>query len=499
MRTGLFVAAVLLTASLAPLTRAAEFYEAEAFATDYVSPFPKSTVGDYFASGYKPGLPALRHIRMEGRIEQGDAAKLAPLLQGADPFGSIVLSMNSPGGNFEAGIKLGDAIAQASVMTFVGPGDECLSSCAFAFLGGQQMVIRGVLTAPARVLHVGGTLGLHAPSLPGKVPAALLETEAAVLLADVAKPTRENIQDLQRRSGPWQISPNLLFEILGRVGASEFLYIDRWHEAYENEILVVADAIRPPPHVGMIEALQGCSLVLGTLLWEANPTAGAPYYTGVRDDWLPGAAFFRFGLGQAFDVAVVEGDGGPVYTITQVIGGRGTVACEVRRVGETWTATPSGDLPTTSDMARLLKEGGGLVLNSKSALGFGLPWPVIGASDLYVRDAERLWEGLPPDILAAADELDLCEGDQQAIWSVVCRFPLLQRSVAVLDALADAGRADLTGAAQARATWSADIERLCRPQEAGFKSPIAETMAGYCGLSVTHALIREGAHTWLAK
>lgn len=490
------ISAVLTLCVAAASAVAADFIEAPAIEVAYVSPFPRDTVGEYVASGYPANLHSMRHIRMEGMIEPGDAEKLRTLVSGADPFGSVVLSMHSPGGNFNAGLALGDAIAEASVTTFVGPGDVCLSACAFAFLGGRVMTIRHVLWEPSRVLHVGGMLGLHAPSIPGSVPEDLLSDPqiGAVLLADIARPTRENLQDLQRRAGEWEVSPDLIFELLGRVGEEEFFYIERWHEAYANKITVVVDALEPPPHMASLEAAQGCSLLLGTILWEADPSAPFPYFTGARDETLPGALSLR--TGPANLILEETAGTGHVFGFSGVLPGRGSLTCEVRQEGGVWRARATGDLPTISRMETAVNQGGGLTLNAHSALGFGIPWSAIGAPDLYVRDERLLWEDLPPETLAAAETLDFCADAAPTTWFAICRFPVLHRSVAVLTALTRERSPNPEEAKATYARWTGDVGRFCRTEGADLSHPVAETMAGYCGLAVTHGLIRDRLRAW---
>ncbi len=166
---------------------------------------------------------------MEGAIEDGDAARLRAAVGQTQPWGDTVLWMNSDGGNFEAGIALGDAITDLNILTYVGPGERCLSACAFAFLGGRAVVNDNGATIPTRQLHMEGELGFHAPSLPGAVPAevATVPGAAQVLAEEFARPTLANIALLQSRAGRWWLSPDMMARILGKVGQDEFITIDR--------------------------------------------------------------------------------------------------------------------------------------------------------------------------------------------------------------------------------------------------------------------------------
>lgn len=112
-------------------------------------------------------------IRMEGEIAPGDADRFSALYHelfestGRYPY---VLVMDSPGGNFLAGIELGerlgteayiDAIRLKAVIVL--EGERCLSACALAFaLAGDSED-----NAP-RMIETGGLVGFHMGILPEK-------------------------------------------------------------------------------------------------------------------------------------------------------------------------------------------------------------------------------------------------------------------------------------------------------------------------------------------
>src|SRR5690606_18476289 len=50
------------------------------------------------------------HIRIEGRIETGDAARLEELLQPGDVFHGYGVSLDSEGGSYEEALKIADLI-----------------------------------------------------------------------------------------------------------------------------------------------------------------------------------------------------------------------------------------------------------------------------------------------------------------------------------------------------------------------------------------------------
>ena len=56
-----------------------------------------------------------------------------------------VFFLNSPGGTVAAGIQLGSIFNRIGATTVVAAGDACISSCAFAFLGGANQKLEGAL------------------------------------------------------------------------------------------------------------------------------------------------------------------------------------------------------------------------------------------------------------------------------------------------------------------------------------------------------------------
>lgn len=108
-------------------------------------------------------------VILEGPIDAGAPARFRELLKDSEGFRIV---FDSPGGNLEAGLRLGRIIREAGLRTEIGraiPADggirrvleidgdaQCVSACAYAFLGG---VFR---TVPEKA-----RLGFHRVSLPG--------------------------------------------------------------------------------------------------------------------------------------------------------------------------------------------------------------------------------------------------------------------------------------------------------------------------------------------
>jgi hypothetical protein len=70
----------------------------------------------------------------------------------------VAVVLNSPGGNLQEGIKLGEFFYHAKIPTFVlGFGGYCYSACSVAFLGGRDRITG----RPSRFKMTGGSLGFH--------------------------------------------------------------------------------------------------------------------------------------------------------------------------------------------------------------------------------------------------------------------------------------------------------------------------------------------------
>jgi hypothetical protein len=93
--------------------------------------------------------------------------------------GSIVVRLNSIGGNLVGGLELGNALRQMGATTEVGKGARCVSACAYAFLGGTRRSV------------TGGRIGIHnfRPDESASVndfPDALVQHANVILKAYVA-------------------------------------------------------------------------------------------------------------------------------------------------------------------------------------------------------------------------------------------------------------------------------------------------------------------------
>lgn len=105
------------------------------------------------------------NIQFNGRIDLGDASKLENILISIqnENVGFIVvptLALNSKGGSFIEGLRIGRLLRKYGASTLVRSNAECFSACALAFLGGTMFYPTsgpGVL----RKLELGGVIGFH--------------------------------------------------------------------------------------------------------------------------------------------------------------------------------------------------------------------------------------------------------------------------------------------------------------------------------------------------
>jgi hypothetical protein len=96
-------------------------------------------------------------VILSGPITRADvdsAGVMAKLLKsGAQKLSGNTVWMVSDGGDVDAGMDLGRLLRELGVYTSVAESDRCLSSCVFAFMGGERR-------------SVAGRLGIHRPYFP---------------------------------------------------------------------------------------------------------------------------------------------------------------------------------------------------------------------------------------------------------------------------------------------------------------------------------------------
>lgn len=104
-------------------------------------------------------------IQLDGRIDLGDADRLENILIAIqnENTGIIVdptLILNSKGGSFIEGLRIGRLLRKYGTSTLVRSNAKCYSACAVAFLGGT-MFYPASGPGISRRLEIGGTIGFH--------------------------------------------------------------------------------------------------------------------------------------------------------------------------------------------------------------------------------------------------------------------------------------------------------------------------------------------------
>lgn len=179
-------------------------------------------------------------VLMKGAIVEGDKDKLAQIIETVSwelNRNHLRLRMNSDGGSLSAGIALGEYIYAASIQTYVGSRETCLSACAIAFMFGVQPDGDDHKEID-RTIHHTAELGFHAPyafakniKVPDKVREALLPK------AELG--ARQAGSDLVRLNVSGRLPSDLIQELLV-VEQEDFLFVDtvdragRWNISIDN-------------------------------------------------------------------------------------------------------------------------------------------------------------------------------------------------------------------------------------------------------------------------
>ncbi|MEM1148992.1 MAG: lysozyme inhibitor LprI family protein [Pseudomonadota bacterium] len=476
---------------LVPLSAfAADIEEGPPLSGAYVTAFPTETMEGLQVPGRTVSFAEHRHIRISGDITTGDAARLADLLGTTDPFDRIVISLSSPGGDYRAGLALADVIYRSKATTFVGRGDTCLSACGLAFLGGTEEVIRNVLERPSRYVHTQARLGFHAPFNTTYPTLPTFNEQTTRFIADLFyAQAREAIRLLQARITPLSLRPDFVFDMLGK-GPEEFLFIDRYREASQNQITVVTDVLSQTRQMGAMGAKLACGYLIETAISPAEgfgDVISSGNWTDIADPFvLTNAASFPT------DVSVLDADQAQVtFLVNTLIAGRGPFTCTISNAPDgIWRGDLSGDIPTVPGrMGGLmnLTQSGPVPLNHFTTLGSYLPWSVMGASDLRLTgDEDTLYESVPADLRQSDGPSFDCGGDLDPGAEIICRFPLLSRADATMVALflakRDAGVPDVR---ESQRAWLRERDALCRPEFTNQDDEFELTLAGYCLLEST--------------
>ena len=139
----------------------ARFYITLSMASAFLQILPTAMLAGFIREA--PDKPQCDYFYF-GDVKAGDAGKIKdailPTASGTD------LCLNSPGGNFEEGVKMFHTIWNLdSVRTRVVKGDICMSACAIAFMGGSMLEGTGVIRFRKSFVEPGSQLGFHSPIL----------------------------------------------------------------------------------------------------------------------------------------------------------------------------------------------------------------------------------------------------------------------------------------------------------------------------------------------
>ena len=470
---------------------AANIELAPAIEGEFVMPFPFETMEGLLPPGQPQSFKDHKHIRVSGDIALGDADRLIEVLATLDPFDPTVVSFDSPGGDYREGLQLADILQARNVSTYVDAGDTCLSACALAFLGGRQEVIRRILYAPRRFVHMDATLGFHAPFNTSYPAIPTLNDQTMRLVADLFYgQAREAIRALQTRTKSLEISSDFVFDLLGK-GPEEFLYIDRYREAAQNKIYVLADGLSRPQHLGATGARLACALAFDIALSGFGDSI-------VPNNWsdVASSSFLQRPLSFGDETTVSDdGNGRPVFLVKAIFAGRGVFTCRVSAGNDgVWRLELNGDLPTEAELLGQAANnaGGGLYdLSNINILGTMLPWSALGQEDLYITGDSDIFAIVPEELQRADGPSFNCGGELDPAAEIICRFPILARADATMVAVYLKKREE--GAANVRNVqreWVARRNALCRPEWVDQTDQTELTLGGYCLLESTMAQIQ---------
>ncbi|WP_209427383.1 lysozyme inhibitor LprI family protein [Pararhodobacter sp. SW119] len=516
IKRGLLSLAALLVSGQPSLS--ADIFWAEPFNQSFVRAYPEPSFGDPLEAGSVFDLSNAPHLRIEGRIEPGDNERLTNLLRKKlpnwqfDMFNDVVVSMNSPGGDFYEGLAMSDTIAGFHVTTFVGPGDECLSSCAIAFLGGQNIMTRNNPPWPSRYLHDTAIVGFHAPfssitaSIPIPIGTPLNDRLTGQLADSFYGQARAAINEIAARMARWQVSSDFVFSMLSKGGGArsdmplheEYVLIDDYTRLVETSSVLLASEMNFPRQITVNGAQEACNFLtyfntrrtfavfqasLGTASYVNDDVIAAGRYVFGNEDRPPvyepiETVAGRYpelrtsGAGVTTSIHLVPGTDPTAFFFDGFMPGLGPIQCSVFQfTDERWYVKTFNENVHASDQYGYLQ---GREWTPLELLDYETPYPVsefvaLGWSMSWI-DGKRLetreLENFPEDIRAIEEASFNCDGDLDPAAQVICEYPELsaadgRMAAAYLRALVSAG----PQVRDSQRRWIALRARLCRPEE----------------------------------
>lgn len=525
-----FAAALVMTALPAA---AADIFRAEPITDVFQYAYPQETIGEGVDIGTEFTFGDSPHFRIEGQIEPGDSEKLSTLLREQLPnpnfdwSNNVVVSLNSDGGDFYEGLALADTIGGFGVMSFVGPGDRCLSSCAIAYMGGQNVMLRGMPAWPARYIHDEAIVGFHAPF--SELPAAIQLAEGTPLSDGLmAQMTRQfygqaqaAINEIARRMSQWQLSPDFVFAMLtketrepeDRPLSEQYVLIGSYDAARQTKSTVLTSRVIYPSAIGYIDALGACNFLMSFatggdvfFLYGTNGQAfvnenviteaqfsrydddGNPVYEPVENS---GERFAR--LVQENGVTrLVPGNDPEAYFFDSPTRGVGRISCSVFPFDDgRWYAKSynenvhfsknyvrgrGADLVET----RVLDFESAVAITQHMTAGASLSWT--SGPALFEEDTSGYPENVRDIVKASFD----CGGTLDAAAVVICEEPKLAAADGRMGALFRLAREnDPDGVLASQRTWLVARNRACKPDEIDRSIPILRNSLASCLMDFT--------------
>ena len=535
---------VALTLALGAVKSATPMMGAEIFWTDpisdtFVYAYAPDSFGDPIDAGSTHNWFGAPHLRVEGRFEPGDDAKLVALLREKFPPGShpvnnvAVVSFHSTGGDFYEGLRISDTIGGFAVSTFVGPGDVCLSSCAIAFLGGQQVMTRNNPPWPSRYLHSEAVVGFHAPfsSIPVTIPipfgTPLSEDLTGQLANSFYGQAQAAINEIAARMTRWNLSPDFVFAMLGkdyveddpRPIDEQYVLINSYRRLLETSSILLTDELVYPAGITIDAAENAChfvsyvnsgrpdSLFAGSLDYEAFVNSdviaegryvdqgadGRPIFTPIAttDEPFP-RIDDRTENGFTYK-RLVPGADANAFFFDGLMQGLGPIQCSVFPFsdGRWYVKTFNENIHHIANDGTYGRPQGSEWVPTK-VIDYDMPVPVsefmtlggpwIGAVALFPEDTS----GYPEDIRSINAASFGCDGQLDPAAAVICDYPELAAADGRLGALYRMAINTIgPKVREDQRQWLAVRNRACKPEQIDLARSTARNDLARCLMRFT--------------
>ncbi|OOY16615.1 hypothetical protein BMI85_05965 [Thioclava sp. DLFJ4-1] len=499
----LIPALVLLgTLAFAPTAQAADIYWAPPITDEFVLPFGEEAFGDAIHAGDRFDFKDYLHIRIEGEIEPGDAEKFGEIVaeRASEIFDqttslganqkNVVVSLNSGGGDFYAGLKLSDQIV--GFETYVGKGDQCLSACAIAFLGGAVRMARGAKEMPIRHIHSDAIVGFHAPF--SSITSAIQVPDGTPFSKELSKlianqfyaQAQDAINEITKRMSTWELAPDFVFAMIGkkyrqndtRPLAEQYLLLNTVAALKATKTTLIADRAPFPAQIGLSGAFEACSYVVfenTEKYWFAQPLKSAigglanypetgpfaPKDRQTSEGPLPRVSKELVGFAQL----LLPPAGEDVFYFEGSVPGIGRMDCTAFRKSEgRWyvqSFSPAIHSPYFPEYRR------------REILDYDTPYPI---NDYTILGPDGVWnnfpaiepsEGVAPILAQFPDTTGPsfdCTGKLDPAAEVICLIRPLGQLDGVLGKLyGQAVAKDAEGTKQSQRHWLKIRDRACRP------------------------------------